>query len=164
MSQKLFCDPVAVLLDFRAYHHGLKGPQKPKTYCDNSSFAILSFTLLSLLLGRDPCGDRILRSCLQKGHATTPANYVHSILGPLWAQEPCKIPANFPPQIACEKPIKFINKLPQDAQGQEYRPRATRWSLQSSADICDAQSWTSAMLNVEVFLRFSVERCSSHML
>ena len=32
------------LLDFRACNHGSKGPQKPKTYCDNSSFAILSFT------------------------------------------------------------------------------------------------------------------------
>ena len=37
VSQKLSCDPVAVLLAFRAYNHGLKGLQKPKTYCDNSS-------------------------------------------------------------------------------------------------------------------------------
>ena len=29
-----------------------------------------------LLLGREPCGDRILRSCLQKGPATAPANRV----------------------------------------------------------------------------------------
>ena len=26
---------VCFLLDFRAYNHGLKGPQKPKPYCDN---------------------------------------------------------------------------------------------------------------------------------
>ena len=76
MSQKLFCDPVAGLLVFRAYNHGLKGLQKPKTYCDNSSLPI--FHLLSLLLGRELCGDRILRSCLQKGPATTPANYAQN--------------------------------------------------------------------------------------
>ena len=33
------------LLDFRAFNHGVKGPQKPKTYCDNSNLAILSFNL-----------------------------------------------------------------------------------------------------------------------
>ena len=39
-------------LDVRAYNHGLKGPQKPKTYCDNSSFAILSLTpILTVRLG-----------------------------------------------------------------------------------------------------------------
>ena len=34
VSQKLFCDPVPwlFLLDFRAYNHGLKGPQEPQTY------------------------------------------------------------------------------------------------------------------------------------
>ena len=32
------------LLDFRAYNHGLKGPQKPKTCCDNKLLTILSFT------------------------------------------------------------------------------------------------------------------------
>ena len=31
--------------------------------------------LLSLLLGREPCGDRILRSCPQKASATAPSNY-----------------------------------------------------------------------------------------
>ena len=31
---------------------------------------------LFLLLGRDPCSDMILRSCLQKGPTTAPANYV----------------------------------------------------------------------------------------
>ena len=30
----LFCDPV-FLLDLRAYNHGLTGPQKNKTCCDN---------------------------------------------------------------------------------------------------------------------------------
>ena len=45
------------LLDFMTCNHALKGPQKPK------------------LLGWDPCGDRILRSSLQKGLATAPANY-----------------------------------------------------------------------------------------
>ena len=44
MSQKLFCDLMAVLLVFRACDRGLKGPQEPKTDCHNSSFAILSFT------------------------------------------------------------------------------------------------------------------------
>ena len=53
-----------------------KGPQKPKTYCDNSSLRSYLSPLLSLSLGRDSCGDRILRSCLQKGPATTLANYV----------------------------------------------------------------------------------------
>ena len=43
VSQNLFCDPVAVFAHFRAFNHGLK-EQKPKTYCDNSSFAILSLT------------------------------------------------------------------------------------------------------------------------
>ena len=32
------------LLDIRACNHCLKGPQKPKTYCNNKPFAILSFT------------------------------------------------------------------------------------------------------------------------
>ena len=35
LSQNVFCDPVLVLLAFRAYNHGLKGPQKPKTDCEN---------------------------------------------------------------------------------------------------------------------------------
>ena len=76
VSQKLFAILWLFLLDLSAYNHGLKGPQKPKTYCDNSICDPI-FHPLSLLLGRDPCGDRILRSCLQKGPATTPANYVH---------------------------------------------------------------------------------------
>ena len=46
---------------FRAYNHALKGPQKPKTYRDSELFAILSSTPSSLL-GREPCGDGILRS------------------------------------------------------------------------------------------------------
>ena len=76
VSQNLFCDPVAVFAWFEAHNHGLKGPRSPKhiatiAVCDPISH------LLSLLLGRDPCGDRILRSCLQKGPATTPANYGH---------------------------------------------------------------------------------------
>ena len=63
----------AKLFDFRAYIHGLKGPRSPK------HIAIISLlrsylSPLFLLLGRDPCGDRILRSCLQKGPATAPAN------------------------------------------------------------------------------------------
>ena len=33
----------------RAFNHGLKGPLKPKTYCDNSSFAILSFTTVLIV-------------------------------------------------------------------------------------------------------------------
>ena len=37
------------LLDFRAYEHGLTGPQKPKTDCDNSSCANLSFTTILTL-------------------------------------------------------------------------------------------------------------------
>ena len=32
------------LLDFRPYNHGLTGPQKANSCCDNSSFGILSFT------------------------------------------------------------------------------------------------------------------------
>ena len=36
------------------------------------------FHSLSLLLGQDQCGDRVLRSCLQKGPATTPADYARS--------------------------------------------------------------------------------------
>ena len=51
-----------------------KGPRNPK---HTATMAVCDpvFPSLSLLLGRDPCGDRILRSCLQKGSATTPANY-----------------------------------------------------------------------------------------
>ena len=37
VSQFFFCDSVAVFACFQAYDHGLKGPQKPKTDCDNSS-------------------------------------------------------------------------------------------------------------------------------
>ena len=68
MSQKLFCDPVAVFLDLIAYNHSLKGPQKPKTYCKNSiSRSYLSPSVFIVrLLGQDPC---------EKSPATTPANY-----------------------------------------------------------------------------------------
>ena len=44
VSKSVFAILWLFLLDFRAYNHGLKGTQKPKTYCDNTSFAILSFT------------------------------------------------------------------------------------------------------------------------
>ena len=37
VSQKLFCHVVVFFVWFQAYNHGLKGLQKPKTYCDNSS-------------------------------------------------------------------------------------------------------------------------------
>ena len=52
-----------------------KGLRRPKHI---ATIAVCDpiFHLLFLLLGRDPCRDRILRSCLQKGPATTPANYV----------------------------------------------------------------------------------------
>ena len=43
VSQKLLYDPLAVLLDLRACNHGLKRPQKPKTYCDNSREAPVRF-------------------------------------------------------------------------------------------------------------------------
>ena len=34
-SENCFAIPWLFLLDFRAYNHGSKGPQKHKTYCDN---------------------------------------------------------------------------------------------------------------------------------
>ena len=37
MSQNRFAILRLFLLDLRAYNHGLKGPQKPKTYYDNNS-------------------------------------------------------------------------------------------------------------------------------
>ena len=45
-----------------------------------NAVAIISFlrsylSPMSLLLGREPCGDRILRSCLQKASATAHSNY-----------------------------------------------------------------------------------------
>ena len=51
-----------------------KGPRSPK---HSAMIAVLRSYLspLFLLLGRDPCGDRILRSCLQKHPATALANY-----------------------------------------------------------------------------------------
>ena len=51
-----------------------KGPGKPKTCCDKKLFRSY-LSPLSLLLGRDPCGDRILRICLQK--ASTTAQCIH---------------------------------------------------------------------------------------
>ena len=51
-----------------------KGPRSPK-HIATIAFCDPIFHPLSLLLGRDPRGDRILRSCLQKGAVTTPANY-----------------------------------------------------------------------------------------
>ena len=54
-----------------------KGPRSPK-HTATLAFCDPIFHPLSLLLGRDPCGDRILRSCLQNGPTTTPANYAHS--------------------------------------------------------------------------------------
>ena len=53
-----------------------KGPRSPK-HIATIALCDPIFHPDSLLLGRDPCGDRILRSCLQKGPATTPANYAH---------------------------------------------------------------------------------------
>ena len=52
-----------------------KGPGSPKRI---AIIAVLRSHVspLFLLLGRDLCGNRILRSCLQKGHATALANYV----------------------------------------------------------------------------------------
>ena len=57
-----------------------KGPRSPKQI---ATVAVCDpiFHLLPLLLGRDPCGDRILRSCLQKGPATALANYVWGQFG-----------------------------------------------------------------------------------
>ena len=51
-----------------------KGSRSPKQI---ATIAVCDpiFHLLSLLLCWGPCGDRILRSCLQTGPATTPANY-----------------------------------------------------------------------------------------
>ena len=43
------------LLDFKAYNRGFKGHQKPKTHCDNSSFAILSFTLVLIVRSGPVC-------------------------------------------------------------------------------------------------------------
>ena len=62
------------LPDFRHTIIDWKGLRSPKQI---ATIAVCDpiFHLLSLLLGRDPCGDRILWSCLQKGPATTPANY-----------------------------------------------------------------------------------------
>ena len=57
------------LLDLSAYNHGLKGPQKPK-HMATIAFCTPIFHPLSLLLGWDPCDDRILRSCLHEGPAT----------------------------------------------------------------------------------------------
>ena len=58
-----------------------KGPRSPK-HIATIALCDPIFHLFSLLLGRDLCGDRILRSCLQKGPATTPASYACA-LGPL---------------------------------------------------------------------------------
>ena len=57
------------LLDLTAYNHGLKGPRSPK-HIATMAFRVPIFHPLSLLLGLDPCGDRILRSCLQKADNT----------------------------------------------------------------------------------------------
>ena len=58
-----------------------KGPRSPK----HAAIAIFSrsyLSPLSLLFGREPCGDSILRSRLQKAPATARSNY---------AQEPAEI-------------------------------------------------------------------------
>ena len=44
VSKCVFAILCLFLLDFRAYNHGVKGPQHPRTYCDNKLSAILSFT------------------------------------------------------------------------------------------------------------------------
>ena len=49
----------------------MKGPQKPKTHNTIISLLRSHFSPPSLLLGREPCGDRILRSCLQPGKRKT---------------------------------------------------------------------------------------------
>ena len=82
VSRNLFCDPVAVLLDFRAYNLALKGPQKPKTYCDNSSFAILSFTPIL-----------IVRS------------------GPVWRQDLAILSPEGPHDSSCQLRARSINEV-----------------------------------------------------
>ena len=65
-----------------------KGPRSPK-HIATIAFCDPIFHPLSLLLGWGPCGDRILRSCLQKGPATTPANYDHCYVAQ--AQAPTRV-------------------------------------------------------------------------
>ena len=72
---KVVCDPVAVFACFQGIQLWLeRAPRSPK------HIAIITvwrsyLSPLFFLLGRDPCGDRILRSCLQKGPAAALANY-----------------------------------------------------------------------------------------
>ena len=78
-----------------------KGPRSPKhiltmAVCDPI------FRPLSLLVGQDRCGDRILRSCLQKGPTTTPANYVEVMATCLAFQSYCHL-AQFDAG-PCDKP------------------------------------------------------------
>ena len=87
------CTLVAALLSssygFRAHNHGLKGPQKPKTYCDNNMFSLLSFTpILTVRLGPvwrqdlailSPEGPRDDTCQLHKRHASGANKATHKI-------------------------------------------------------------------------------------
>ena len=80
-----------------------KRPQKPKHI---AIIAVLRSYLspLFLLLGRDLCGDRILRSCLQKGPMTALANYAvrqnqNIAMGNTACQNPHKISTCLPTML-----------------------------------------------------------------
>ena len=89
VSETVFAIVWLSLLYLSAYNHGLKNSRSPK-HSATIAFCDPIFHPLSLLLGRDPCGDRILRSCLQKGPATTPANYDREMLHILGFRAPGK--------------------------------------------------------------------------
>ena len=75
VSLKLFCDPVAVFAWFQGIQSWFERKQKPKKHIAIVVALRSYLSPLFLLLGRGPCGDRILRSCLQEGPATALANY-----------------------------------------------------------------------------------------
>ena len=63
LSQKCFAILCLFVFDFRGYNHGLKGPQKPKTYCDKK---LLRYCLQQSQIDPWP------RYLVQKHHNTPP--------------------------------------------------------------------------------------------
>ena len=66
-------------LIFRAYNHGLKGPQKPKTYCDNRLFAILSWELRNIYHHHHPESKKIKSSEANSGSIDPYGRYGNAV-------------------------------------------------------------------------------------
>ena len=89
VAPKLVCDPVAVFAWSQCIQSWFERAPKAQPHIATIACCDPIFHPLSLLLGRDPCGDRILRSCLQKGPLwRAPRQHLPTLWRPAWATRP----------------------------------------------------------------------------